>query len=226
MRINPEVWSFFGVTGHACFCDALSTFFWLRPNSFRLPLLPCDFYLGQTSRLRDHTCNSITLFTVTKTSSEPCRAAFLSRFIPHTCRAFGMHSTMLQSTCPVACARKMPHLQNTCRRASAIQPFKAARQSSGQATFTRYVTCMHKFHLNSLACCMVLSPRRRCPRCFGVPAVSNTRQQPQTSCTSGAEDVVQTNRRALLLALVAAPGLAQLQPAHAGGNMSNMITHA
>lgn len=47
-------------------------------------------------------------------------------------------------------------------------------------------------------------------------AAGSRRQQTRASCKSEHEAVAQTNRRALLLALVAAPGLAQLQPAHAG----------
>ena len=52
--------------------------------------------------------------------------------------------------------------------------------------------------------------------CFDVLAVCKGRQQLRISCKSGTEEVAQTNRRALLLALVAVPGLAKLQPAYAG----------
>ncbi|KAL3146573.1 hypothetical protein ABBQ32_000813 [Trebouxia sp. C0010 RCD-2024] len=56
------------------------------------------------------------------------------------------------------------------------------------------------------------------PQCFKAvhqSSAGSRRQQTRASCKSGNEAVAQTNRRALLLALVAAPGLAQLQPAHA-----------
>ena len=58
---------------------------------------------------------------------------------------------------------------------------------------------------------------------FDMLAVYDRRQQSRTSCKSGTEDAAQTNRRALLLALVAAPGIAQLQPAHAGGNPKTLF---
>lgn len=58
---------------------------------------------------------------------------------------------------------------------------------------------------------------------FDLLAVCNRRTQSSISCKSGTEDVARTNRRALLLSLVAVPGLAQLQPAHAGDSLKFIL---
>ena len=47
------------------------------------------------------------------------------------------------------------------------------------------------------------------PGCVGERAT-------RIACKAASQDMAQLDRRALLLALVAAPGLAQLQPAYAG----------
>ncbi len=66
-----------------------------------------------------------------------------------------------------------------------------------------------------------------------LPAVCvsacGSQQVVQVACTSGSNSVEQRqehqlDRRALLLALVAAPGLAQLQPAHAGQTGFNITS--
>ena len=102
--------------------------------------------------------------------------------------------------------------------------YNSAFQSS--APVIRFGSNYHAYHMHAqdvesapVVYVFLVSSYVNCRVSLECCAVCSGRQQPRTSCKSGTEDVAETNRRALLLALVAAPGLAQLQPAHAGGDL-------